>query len=347
MSQDPIRAVICGCGGMARAWINSVRKVCGVEVVGLTDLRRESAEAFAEKFELPKTIVYDTLPKAIKKSKAQVVFDVTIPAAHYGVTMKALSMGCHVLGEKPMADTMPRARKMRQKAQETGLVYAIMQNRRYLPNIIALQDFLRGDGVGPIDEVHTDFFLGPHFGGFRDEMDFPLLIDMAIHSFDQARYLINARPVSVYCESFNPARSWYKGDASAICLFEMVDDNGKPIVYTYRGSWAAEGLPTSWQCTWRVIGKKGTALWDGDSVPKVQIVDTDPGTQQFGKVIDVPITVSPTEYQGHAGMIAESLDAIRSGHKPQTYCADNINSLAMVFACLKSAKTGKRVKVEV
>ncbi len=41
--------------------------------------------------------------------------------------------------------------------------------------------------IGALTSVHADFFLGPHFGGFRETMDHVLLLDMAIHSFDAMR----------------------------------------------------------------------------------------------------------------------------------------------------------------
>src|SRR5205814_1591110 len=78
--------------------------------------------------------------------------------------------------------------------------------------------------------------------GFRDQMTSPLLLDMAIHTFDAARYLSQADPVSVYCEEFNPAWSWYQGNASASAIFELSGG----LQYTYRGSRCAEGVPTSW-----------------------------------------------------------------------------------------------------
>lgn len=35
-------------------------------------------------------------------------------------------------------------------------------------------------------------------------MDHPLLLDMAVHAFDAARWFLGADPVGVYCEEFNP-----------------------------------------------------------------------------------------------------------------------------------------------
>jgi predicted dehydrogenase len=91
---------------------------------------------------------------------------------------------------------------------------SVMQNHRYLKKIHT---------IGTVGSVHADFFLVPHFGGFRDLMDSPLILDMAIHTFDQARLITEANPVSVYCHEFNPPGSWYKGNASVICIFEMSD----------------------------------------------------------------------------------------------------------------------------
>lgn len=105
----------------------------------------------------------------------------------------------------------------------------------------AIRDFLRAGLLGGIGQLSANFQLNPHFGGFRDEMESPLIADMAIHTFDAARFIMGKNPVSVYCKEFNPAWSWYKGDANAVCIFEMSDGS----VFDYRGSWCANGLCTS------------------------------------------------------------------------------------------------------
>jgi len=50
-----------------------------------------------------------------------------------------------------------------------------------------------------------------------------------------------------------------------MAIFEM--SNG--VVFNYRGRWCAEGLNTPWECTWRAVGEKGTALWDGGTLPNI------------------------------------------------------------------------------
>jgi predicted dehydrogenase len=171
-------------------------------------------------------------------------------------------------------------------------------------------------------------------------MPSPLLLDMSIHTFDQARFLLDADPVSVYCEEFNPSWSWYDGAACANALFEMSDGSR----FAFRGSWCAEGLMTSWDSNWRACGRKGTATWDGDRDLRIEEVQVTDGF--FSKVSHERPAVDAEGYAyGLDGSLAEFLSALETGTKPQGECSDNIKSLAMVFAALESAKTGARVAI--
>ena len=232
---------------------------------------------------------------------------------------------------------MASARKMIAAAAKAKRLYAVIQNRRYDANIQRVQKTVKSGALGPVTEIHADFFIGAHFGGFRDAMDYPLILDMAIHTFDQARFITGADPVSAYCHSFNPKGSWYKGDAAAMIIFEMTGG----IVFGYRGSWCAEGLRTSWQAEWRVIGRKGSLKWDGEKEIKAEAVKPKGKPGFFLETEPVQIPEVKVEHGGHAGLIREFMQCVRSGKKPQTICTDNVKSLAMVLAAVKSAETGK------
>jgi predicted dehydrogenase len=47
--------------------------------------------------------------------------------------------------------------------------------------------------------------------------------------------------------------------------------------------------------------------------------------------------------EGHEGCLDEMFNALIQGRKAETDCRDNINSMAMVFGALESAKTGRKV----
>jgi predicted dehydrogenase len=338
-----VRAVLAGCGGMAHHWMSAIKLNTDVTVVGVSDIRKETAVAFAQKHGIAESGAFDKLGEALKALKPDVVFDVTIPAAHDAVVTEALKFGCDVLGEKPMSDTLAKARKMVATSASTGRLYAVLQNYRYNPQIQGLRTLLRSKAIGSVEELHADFFIGAHFGGFRDEMDYPLILDMSIHTFDASRFLSGADPVSVYCHAFNPKRSWYKGDASAVAVFEMSDG----IVFSYRGSWCSEGLHTPWNSQWRIVGSKGTATWDGADTLKAQAVKKGGKPGFFSEFDDLTVELGPKDaLAAHAGVISDFLKARRTGKPPMTVCTDNIKSLAMVLAAVRSAKSGKREKVQ-
>ncbi len=335
------KVVLVGCGNIANAWLGAKTVQTNVDIVGLVDLQREAAEAKKERFGLKKAVTGTDLCAVLHETRPEVVFDCTIPEAHCATTLTALKYGCHVMGEKPMSDTMPKARRMAAAARKAGKTYAVMQNRRYLKEIRALQRFLDRGVIGKLVAVHSDFFLGVHFGGFRDVMEHVLLLDMAIHSFDQARFLTRADAEHVYAHEWTPRSSWYRHGPSASAIFEMTDG----LVYTYQGSWCAEGCPTAWQCQWRLIGEKGTVLWDGGANFQCEVVAGEEGFVRAVKARKVPMVCPKSLSGGHDSAIAGFLQAIRKGTLPETDSADNIKSLAMVHSAVKSAETGKRVPV--
>jgi predicted dehydrogenase len=338
------RVLFVGCGQMSLGWLTAIRDHFShrLEIAGLMDLNAGSARQRADEFQLNGVWTGDSLDTALDAVRPGVVFNCTIPEAHTATCKAALQAGCHVLVEKPLAPTVAEGRELIEAAEKAGRVLAVIQNRRYLA---AGETVRRAVADGAIGRVHTlcvDFFLAPRFGGFRDAMEHPLLLDMAIHTLDTARYLTGLDAERVFCHEFNPHGSWYAHGASASAIFEMTGG----AVFTYRGSWCAQGSPTSWQGAWRIVGDKGTLLWDGDdNITVERVVEPWDGSgflQPVEKTVLTPITLAPAQLH-HAGNIAEFLDALDTGAQPQTIATDNLRSLAMVEAAVTSAKTRQPV----
>ena len=336
------KVIIAGCGNMANVWADYVLTREDTTIVGLVDLYPETAKNFAERKELHCPIFTD-ISEAIQSTGANLVLDITIPASHYSIASTAMKLGCDVLSEKPIAETMNQCTELVSMAAEYGTTHAIMQNRRFDPRIRTLRSLITNDTIGKVGFASADFFIGAHFGGFRDAMESPLLLDMAIHTFDQARLILGADPVSVYCHEFNPHGSWYAGNAMALCIFEMSDGS----VFDYRGSWCSEGVPTSWEASWRIIGDKGTAIWDGHGAPYADIIKPD---SQEGKFINEYDRVSGEETEMpltfHQGCLEDMFLALSEGRKPETDSSDNIYSMAMVLAAVESARLGKKIDIK-
>jgi predicted dehydrogenase len=330
---------------MSKGWLRAIASTPeladAITIVGLVDLNRETAANLAEEFGLEGAVIGVDLSEVIAATKADLVFDIVIPAARFGVVSTALKAGCHVLSEKPMATSLAEGAALIDLAAEAGRVHAVVQNRRFISGVRRMRRFIESGAIGELTGIHCDFFLGPHFGGFREEMDNVLLLDMAIHTFDAARFVADKRPLAVYCVEKNPVGSWYRHGASANAIFEFSDD----VVFTYRGSWCAEGRRTSWESTWRITGSRGMLTWDGEEAFEAAVAGGEQGLLHGSSPVDVPGPAHDEETHGHASVIASFIEAIRSGKRPETDGSDNIRSLAMVLGAIESAKTGKRVEI--
>lgn len=333
--------LLAGCGGITRAWLDAIRDIPEVRMVAFVDINEQAARDRRDQYGWSEAVTGVDLAHTIAQVHPDIVFDCTVPEAHMQVAVTALQYGCHVLGEKPLADSMENARRVVDAAQSAGKIHAVIQNRRYDPNIRRLSAFLASGEIGRITTVNSDFYIGAHFGGFRDHMRHVLLLDMAIHTFDAARLITGADASAVYCHEWNPPGSWYDQDAAAVAIFEMTHG----INFTYRGSWCAEGLNTTWESDWRIVGAQGSVRWDGGTNIQAQVVAESGGFFSKWREVEVPPAPADARVGGHGGVIRDFVRSLQTGGAPETACTDNIKSLAMVFGAIQSAETGQRVVI--
>lgn len=340
-----IPLILVGAGGMGRMWLKAIEDEPRAELAGVVDLDTTVAHAALETLGRSDVPVGTDAVTLAHQTGATAIVNVTVPKAHHPVATAALSAGLPVLGEKPAADTLPQALSLAAAAEATGQLFMVSQSRRYNNHLFALRD--QAQHLGAPGTLATEFFKAPHFGGFREQMEHPLLVDMAIHPFDSARFILADEPVAVYCEEFNPPWSWYAGDAAACAIFEMASG----ARFTYTGSWCSPGQETSWNGEWRLSAEYGTATWDGEHSP---VVGTEPAAH-LDDVGDTPApgSLSRSPGPGISGALVEFLDALQravSPNSPDTApmgeVHQNIMSLAMVEAAIASAIRQERVQID-
>ena len=341
-----LRAVLAGCGAMSRGWLKAIAETEGLagrtEIVGLVDVNPEAAKKLAADFGLSQAAIGSDLASVLAELRPDLVFDVAIPAARASIVETALRHGCHVLSEKPMATSLDEAQRLIEAAERAGRLHAVVQNRRYNEGIRRIRATLESGVLGKLNAIHADFFVGAHFGGFREAMQNVLLLDMAIHTFDAARYVSQCQPLAVYCHESNPGSSWYAHGSVANAIFEFSED----VLFTYRGSWSAEGANTSWDSAWRIVGSRGTLLWDGAESFSAHVVAGDEGFFRPLEEVTVAPPAKTAETLGHASVLLDFVDSVERGRTPETAGSDNIKSLAMVFAAIESAAARQRVEIK-
>ncbi|MBE2184286.1 MAG: Gfo/Idh/MocA family oxidoreductase [Anaerolineae bacterium] len=339
-----MKVIQVGIGGMGDTWLQTVLASPEVEYAALVEINDATAQAQAARYNLDPAIIYHTLDQALANVSAGGVIDVTPPQFHRQVAETAMRAGIPVLSEKPLADTLEAAMAIVRTSNETGVLHMVAQNRRYGIPILTAKQVLQSGILGKIGAVNVEFYKSPHFGGFRDTMPYPLIIDMAIHQFDLMRYFLNSDATSVFGRSWNPAWSWFEGDASAALLLNF---GGIPVAF--EGSWCATGVTTAWNGHWRFDCEHGVLLLRDDQVfVQMRQVESPQEGKDFYETTFAELTlIEPArpQYANQAALLHEFYQAVTSGHKPGTICQDNLQSLAIVFSAIRSFQTGNNVRV--
>lgn len=326
-----MKVIQVGIGNMGGVWLDAVLASKTVEYVGFVEVNPDIAESQATKYALNRALIFTSLDQALAAVTADAVIDITPPRFRKTISLTALEAGLPVLSEKPLADTLADAQAIVEKANATGILHMVGQNYRHSQNARTLKHTLQTADVGAIDSIAVEFFKGPHFGGFREEMPYPLIIDMSIHHFDMMRYFLESDPAFVYGRSWNPMHSWFKGDASASVLFSFKSG----AVVSYNASWCSAAQETSWGGTWRIECEKAIVVMRNEQV-YLQRKD-DPNNEL------VQIELLPVDKVAQPYLLNEFYEAVTLGKQPMTTCQDNIHSLAMVFNAVESFKTGARI----
>jgi predicted dehydrogenase/nucleoside-diphosphate-sugar epimerase len=157
------RAGLVGAGHISEFHVQALRRIPGVEIVGVHDLDRAKAEALAGKFQLP---VKGSLAE-LRAAGCDVIHVLTPPHTHAMVATAALEAGCHVLVEKPLATDADDCVRLRDLARAKGLEVGVSHSLLFDPQVRSALEAARHGKLG--DVVAVDILRSsnypPYAGG--------------------------------------------------------------------------------------------------------------------------------------------------------------------------------------
>ena len=99
MKQTTIGVI--GCGVIAQVYAANIRRFYQkLQLAACTDMAMDKAQAFAEKFDIPKVCTTEEL---LQDPGIDIILNLTIPAVHYEINKAAILHGKHVFCEKPLS----------------------------------------------------------------------------------------------------------------------------------------------------------------------------------------------------------------------------------------------------
>lgn len=116
---EKVKVGIIGCGKISGIYMENCQKFEILELAACADMDLNRAQEQADKYGIPKVYSVEEL---LADPEIEIVINLTIPAAHAEINLRALEAGKHVYVEKPLAVTREEGLTVLNLAAEKGLL---------------------------------------------------------------------------------------------------------------------------------------------------------------------------------------------------------------------------------
>lgn len=325
---------IVGAGSMGHAHAPSWKLLqnIGAEPVGIVTNRPESAQAFANEYDLEPYPSIDALIADVD------ILDICTPTnLHKDMTIKAAQAGKHVICEKPIALTVADAREMINTCEQAGVRLFIAHVVRFVEQYRAAKRSVDAGHIGkpcvirltragyqPRKSTDNWFVDTQRSGG--------MMLDLMIHDYDYVRWL-SGDVQRVFAKSARTEDPSSTGDYALVTL-RFVDGTIAHI----EGGWAYP--PGFFRTSMDIAGTDGVIEWSSDKAEPLQIhlanppdIEADEVAVPGAKAVDSPFT----------HQLRHFYECIQNDTEPLVTAQDALQALEIGLAAIESAQTGKPI----
>lgn len=317
-----------GCGGISQIHLRAYR-AAGYNVVAVCDVDAAKAEARRVEF-FPQAKVYTDFRDVLRRDDIEVVDVALHPEPRVAVVRAALDARKHVLSQKPFVVDLDVGERLIEQAHRRGCTLAVNHNGRWAPHFSYLRQAVAKGVLGELMSAHFsvqwnhDWIADTAFNQVRHI----ILYDFGIHWFDLTHCLFDATKARRVFASFTRAAGQHS--APGLLAQATVEFDGAQASYAFDGftKFGAQDRTVA-------VGSKATILCCGRDLEAQRVeVHTKKGCA-------VPVLDGTWFTTGFHGTMAELLCAIEEQRAPQNSAESSLPGLALCFAAVKSANTGR------
>ena len=321
-----------GLGGFGQRWLEVVLADPRWEYAALATRSPAVREAAVRRAGLPPERGADSLAAALAAApEADAVLVTTPYFRHADDVVTALDHGKHVLVEKPLTDNHAAAERIRAAGRAAGATVMVGEDYRFRAGARAVHAILQAGEIGAPEMIDLQYFVSHRFpeGDWRNELRYPVLIENNTHQLDLLRYLTGREALAVTASAFASAADTPWPRPSAAALIEMQDG----LHVTFSASWAYSALRTQWEGTWFLRGPHGGMHWDETGIT----------VQRGDRRHHLP---APDPAPRLDLVLAEFTAALDQGRAPSVSLDDNLRTLNLVLAMIRSGEQQRRVVLD-
>lgn len=146
---------IMGPGGISDNFATELPHAPGGELVAVAGRSLDKAQAFADKFGIPRA--YGSCEELAADPDVEIVYIGTLHPIHKDNALTLLRGGKSVLCEKPFTINAAEAREIAELAREKGLFLMEAMWTRFLPAIVKVREWLDSGVIGDVRIVKAEF----------------------------------------------------------------------------------------------------------------------------------------------------------------------------------------------
>jgi predicted dehydrogenase len=336
---DRIRIAILGTGAIARTHARACRAVPGAELVMAANWRPESLARFAREWDIARTST--RFEDVAADPQVDAVINTLPNFLHKPETIRMLRAGKHVLLEKPMAMNAVEAQEIIDVAAEAGRTLMVGHMWRFDNEVNWLRSAIAAGVIGDVVRTHG-YHLNPPFVGPSDGWMVRQstagggpVMDMAIHSVDTTRYLLDeALPVRVYAEA--ATRYSCYNEVEDVATFMVHWSNGVHSVFVTANYPPYQEAPEGAIDVWATAGH-------GRLFPSAMNLTL--GSVMGAFTPSFPVREQQVDYPMYQKQLEHFVDCIRTGRQPMPGGREGLIAMKVVDAVYESARTGKSVDI--
>ena len=240
MKERAMRIGVIGAGRIGKIHAESLAiHVKESELAGIADINLESAQVLADQFCVPATMDYQDL---LRDSTIDAVAICSSTDTHVRIIQEAAAVGKHIFCEKPIDSDLTKVDTALAAVAQADVKLQVGFNRRFDANFLKVREMV---AEGRIGEPHILRITS------RDPAPPPIeyvkgsggiFLDMTIHDFDMARYLLGSEVEEVYATGgvmVDPAIGEAGDVDTAVITLKFINgaigviDNSRQAVYGY------------------------------------------------------------------------------------------------------------------
>ncbi|MCR5783414.1 MAG: inositol 2-dehydrogenase [Clostridia bacterium] len=327
---------IIGAGRIGKVHLKSITyNVPNATVKAIADpFMSAEAEAFAK--DMGVRVITKDYKEIINDPEIDAVLVCSSTDTHAAISIEAIRAGKHVFCEKPVDHSVEKIQAVADALEGTNLKFQVGFNRRFDHNFAAIRKAVDDGRIGDPHIVKITSRDPEPPNPAYIKVSGGIFLDMTIHDFDMATFLVNSDVEEVYVESavlVDPAIGEQGDVDTAIITMKMkngalcVIDNSRRAAYGY--DQRAE-----------VFGSRGMVATSNDTLSSAVIADAN------GVTGEKPLFFFLERYmQSFSDEMKQFVDAVENDKEVPVGIHAGMQSVKIGLAAKKSVEEHRPVKV--